>query len=222
MQVVITVTPQVDHSELRYCLRSLVKYLEDLDGVTVVGKIIPAWLTNVEWIELPDVSAQKQISIKRKIIAALHRHDKIFYCPDDVYLLKHCVTSNFPYLYDGELVKRNKEGSAGRLKQRLVELGKTYWNFDCHYPLVYEKDFIEIIKNFDGSCIIKSAYCNYKWVKGMRTVDAKIMPKQITDAQIENHCKYLYAFSSGDQSKYSIIPYLAKKLPEISKFEVYE
>lgn len=221
MQAVITVTPQVDHTELRYCLRSLEKYATDLEGVTVIGKDIPDWLTNVEWIKLPDLAAQKQVSIKRKIIAALHRYDKIFYCPDDIYLLKHCVTSEFPYLYDGELVKRNKEGSAGRLKQRLIELGKGFLNFDCHYPLVYESDFIEIIRNFEPGCIIKSAYCNYKGVKGVRIRDAKIV-NPAAMWQIKKHCEGLPAFASGDNSLKSIRPYFDELFPDISKFEVYE
>lgn len=221
MQVVITVTPQTDHTELRYCLRSLVKYLDDLDGVTVVGGVIPDWLTEVEWIQLPDMAGHKQANIKRKIIAALLRHEKIFYIPDDVYLLKHCVTAKFPYLYDGELVKRNKEGSASRLKQRLIELGKSYWNFDCHYPLVYEKDFIEIIKNFDSGCIIKSAYCNMKGVNGVRTRDAKIVSASFPH-QIRKHCEGLLAFSTGDNSRISCVPYLQELFPEMSKFEVYD
>ena len=221
MQVIITVTPQVDHTELRYCLRSLQKYLDDLEGVTVVGGMIPDWLTNVEWIQLPDIAAQKQLSIKRKIIAALHRHEKIFYIPDDVYLLKHCVTSKFPYFCNGELLKNNKEGSAGRLKTRLIELGKGFLNFDCHYPLVYERDFIEIIKLFDSGCIIKSAYCNYKGVKGVRIKDAKIVSAS-QSWQIKKHCEGLPAFSTGDNSKRSAVPYLTELFPEMSKFEVYD
>jgi hypothetical protein len=222
MQVVIPLAPQVQNEDLRYCLRSIDKFLTGYDGVTIIGKEIPDWVTGIEHIALPDLTAQKQLNIKRKIIAALTIYEEIFYTADDVFLLKHFVANKFPYLYDGELCKRNIEGSAARVKAGLVRLGKTFYNYDCHSPVIYRRDFADIISKFDPSCIVKSAYFNYLEVKGTQVRDAKIVSASMTLQQIEKHIRGLHCFSSGDYTLKTCLPILKRLFPDKSKFEVYE
>jgi hypothetical protein len=220
MQVVIPIVPQIDNTELRYCLRSLEKFLDAFE-VTIVGSVIPDWITGVEWIELPDLPGRKQLSIKRKIMAALHRYDEIFYTADDCYLLKQTVAKKFPYICNGELAKRNHEGGAAPLVVQLQEMGKTTLNFDCHYPLVYRKDFLEIIPLFKDNTLVKSAYCNYLSVPVQQKKDAKII-SPMQSHEVEKFCSTIPAFSTGHNTVRSCKPFLEKLFPEQSRFEVYE
>lgn len=216
----IPIVPQIDYTELRYCLRSLEKFLDDFE-VTIIGSTIPYWITNVEHIELPDLPGQKQLSIKRKIMAALVRYDEIFYTADDCYLLKHFVAKDFPYIYNGLLGKRNLEGGAAPLKMQLEEMGKTILNFDCHFPVVYRKDFLQIITQFQTNTLVKSAYCNYLGVQAMQKKDAKVI-QSMQPHEVEKHCANLPAFSTGSHTVRCCKPFLEKMYPDKSRFEVYE
>jgi hypothetical protein len=220
MQVVIPLVAQIDYTELRYALRSFEKYLDDFE-VTLVGTQIPDWITGVEQISVPDIAGQKQLSIKRKVMAALHCYDEIFYSADDCFLLKHCVANNFPYFYDGILGKHNLEGGAGPLKKQLEALGKTIYNFDCHYPVVYRRDFIEVTKQFCSNCLVKSAYLNFIAVPAVAAKDAKIVGAT-QEFYIEKFTCNLPSFSSNTASLRSLMPFLRKNYPEPSRFELYE
>lgn len=220
MRVVIPIIPQLDYTELRFCLRSLEKFLDPFE-VTIVGKVIPDWITGITNIALPDLPGRKQLSIKRKIMAALHLYDEIFYLADDVYLLKHFVAKNFPYFYDGVLTKRNVEGGAGVLKTELQAMGKQFLNFDCHNPVIYRKDFLQIIPLFADNGLVKSAYCNYLGVQATQRRDAKIL-ENTTTAVLEKRCAGLPFFSTGDHTWRSCKEFLEKIFPNMSRFEAYE
>ena len=106
MIVCYPLTTQLDYTELRYSLRSIEKYLQDVEEVIIVGDNLPDWINNVTQIILPDIKGKKQLSIRRKILAALNYTDEILFMNDDVYFLK--PSNDFPYYYHGYLKNYSK------------------------------------------------------------------------------------------------------------------
>lgn len=216
MTVVYPLLAQKDYSELRYSLRSLEKHLPLPFEVVIVGDKVPGWITNVTQIHLPDIPGRKQLSIKRKILAALQYSGEILFMNDDVYLLE---TPRQEYYWYGELKQHISESGAKVLMQELQKQGKQTRDFDGHYPLVYSQDFREAISQFSDDSVIKSAYCNYHAVPGEKMQDCKIL-KALPVEQIREYVKYRPAFSTCARSLAAVLPVLQELYPLPSKFEI--
>lgn len=215
MTAVYPLTVQADYTELRYSLRSIAKYLKP-KKVIIIGSHIPHWINNISHINLPDVMGRKQLSIKNKIVAALHYTDEILFLNDDIYLLE--PAKKFSYFYHDDLDKNNESG-AKQLLNELQAMGKTTKNFDGHFPLIYKRDFIEAVKNFSDDGIIKSMYCNFIGIEGMMTADCKIMTERKIGV-IKEFIKGRSCFSTSPVSFKSVLPVLYELFPEESKYEI--
>lgn len=216
MTVCYPLALEIDHIELRYSLRSIDKYLTPPFEVVIVGDQMPEWVNNVTNIELPDVRGRKQLSIKRKILAALEYAEEILFFNDDVFLLQ--PQDKFPYYWHGMLKKYTESGSRPLLN-RLETLQKPTKHFDGHMPLIYDQRFKEASRHFTGDVIIKSMFCNFCEIEGTFLPDCKLLvdtkPEMIRRFIEGKHC-----FSTGPVSLKSALPVLEELFPEPSIYEI--
>lgn len=215
--VVYPLTTQIDHSELKYSLRSIEKFLCPPFEVVIVSNHPPEWINNLTVIELPDVPGQPQYSVRRKIIAAMNYTSEIFFMNDDIFLLEKSDPKNYPYYSSGSLLKVGDSGAKPLLKQ-LTDLGKPVKYFG-HYPSVYKKDFVEALSNFSVDCITKSAYLNFLEVETVEIPDCKLGAARKPD-YIREFIKGKPCFSTGMLSIGWALTVLQELYPVPSQYEI--
>lgn len=214
MTIAYPLTAQADYTELKYSLRSIDKHYPGHD-IVIVGERLPSWITGVTQIMVRDIKGRKQLSIRKKILAALHYADEILCISDDVYLLED--TDSFPYFWQGDLKAHVSESGARILMNELLAIGKPVKDFNGHYPAVFKKDFRRISETFSGDCILKSMYANYLEVEGQLKRDNKMVNDKINPREF---IKDLHCFSTGAQSLKSALPLLQELFPYPSKYEI--
>lgn len=215
MTIVFPLTVQLDYTELKYSLRSIEKFLPHAE-VVIMGDNLPEWITGVTQIELSDVPGKKQLSIRRKILAALEYSEEILFFNDDIYLLK--PIDKFPYYYHGYLKNYSESGSKP-LEKQLTVMNKPVKHFDGHYPLIYDQKFKEVSKLFTEDCIIKSMYANYLDIEGEFLPDCKIL-KASKPEDVRNFIKDRSCFSTSVYSLAAALPVLEELYQNRSKFEI--
>lgn len=215
IRIVYPIQVQKDYTELLYSLRSVEKHITPPYEIILIGSELPDFVTNVTWINLGDIPGKKQLSIRRKILAALEYTDEILFMNDDVYLLQIFILQ---YFYSGTLKSYAESGSKSLMKQ-LEEMGKTIKHFDGHYPLVYDQRFKEVSELFSEDVILKSMYCNYLGIEGVEFPDNKII-KQKDSLSVREFIKGKPAFSTGIYSLKLALPILNELFPKKSKFEI--
>lgn len=186
--------------------------------VIIVGSTLPDWITNINWIRLGDIPGRKQLSIRRKIIAALEYASEIFFMNDDIYLLKPINIDSYPYYFTGNLITQAESGARPLMKE-LEAVGKPTKHFDNHYPIIYNKDKFDGLQIFSAECIIKSMYCNFNDIDGTEISDCKILNKTSQEV-IEIMVKNMPAISTGPAGLKYVLPVLNKIFSKKSKFEV--
>lgn len=218
MIVMIPLTNTLDYTELKYALRSIEKFIPGYE-VVIVGEEMPGWLTNVTQIHVPDIRGRKQLSIKRKIVAALEYDPEIFFMNDDIYLLEPVDIYNYPFYYHG-ILKGQTESGSQQLINELTEMGKETKHFDIHTPIIYRKDFIDAVAEFSSDTVIKSMYGNYFDIEGTLLIDLKIA-RPIAPEAIRMLIKGRPCFSTGMGGVRSAEIVLKELFPKKSIFEVY-
>lgn len=212
--IAIPLKKQNDYSELKFALRSIDKFVKNPE-VIIIGEELPGWIDNVTWIKLKDADGRKQLSVKRKILAALEHSEEIIFTNDDIYWL---MESSVPYYWNSSLKSYSYTGSK-ELQKDLKEMGKPSKSFELHYPIIFKQDFKEIIKKFSVDTLIRSAYCNFLEIEGEQTIDCKFVKSPNQD-QITNFIKTKPFISTGVYSIHAVKPYLEKLFPTPSKFEI--
>lgn len=203
-----------DYVELRYSLRSVERYVGECE-VVIVGEVIPDWITGVVWVRLGDIPGRKQLSIKRKIIAALRLVDEVLFLNDDLYLLRPWVSE---YCYSGDL-KHIGESGARPLRQELEKYGRPTKNFDTHSPLIYDRRFTHLCELYTADTIIKSMYCNSLLIEGVNRGDSKINDK-MESATVRRFIANRPDFSTGPKGVKSVVPVLEELFSQPSKYEI--
>ncbi len=215
MKVLIPLFPQNDYTELKFCLRSIDRFLKP-DEVIIAGTKIPDWLTGVTILAVEDRPGKKQLNIRRKIIAGLvYANSEILFLSDDVYLLKPYTVMRY---FSGMLQKRGESGAA-LLVLKLQELGKDFYDYDVHCPIVYGQDFVEVMQPFSSYCIIKSAYCNAVEKARIEMWDCKI-DRKTSEEKIKQWISGRPYFSTGPGGLKFALPVLNELFPNKSEYEL--
>lgn len=173
-----------NHIELRYCLRSIEKYVPNLGNVFIVGEK-PSWLRSA--FHLPEHDQKgwsaKERNIFRKLLKAVGSRlvsDDFLYFNDDMFLLapwkgdyyfKGTLADSFAGLSDSNYHKRT-------IANTLAYLGGGY-DYDGHAPIEMNKQkFLETVNNaswfIPHGYGIKSLYCNLNEIEGQYYPDLKI------------------------------------------------
>ena len=223
-----------NNDELRYSLRSLERYLPNAERVIVLGEN-PRFLSDkVEYRRLDEVRGNKEYRISQKVKYACKRLIK----GDFLFL-------NDDYFFTDTFTKEPKEGynfSKGNLRENtgnytyrkscletanyLESLGKETYNFDVHFPIVYnsekylELDYAwEYSKTLYTGLVVKSTYCNIHGYKAEPLMDVKLSRLQ-TELDYKKICPN-QMFSCSDKGWVNGIEgYLKSEFPDKSKYEL--
>lgn len=222
-------------NEIRYCLRSVAKYLPKA-RVFIVG-YKPKWLNSVEHIPFVEDSAQeaKERNIMRKILAACDHpglSDDFLFMNDDFFLLKKPPV-NYPFYFDKPLEQKIE---ARRTRDHywyaqvntckiLKKEGLETLNYDVHFPIIYNKEkFRQVMSMYDWSVkhgyVVKSLYCNTLEVEGKRAKDCKLITRKRKE-DFRLYVKGKHMFSIGDGAINGQLEFFLRELfPTPSRFEM--
>lgn len=226
--------------ELQYSLRSLEKHVSGIDRVFIVGNP-PKWKhQNLICHEVEEPKNNREHNIAFKILWACENtdisHDFLF-VNDDHFFLQDIEAAKYPFYHIG-LLQRAIDGGRHNSHYRrsiqntidtITELypHPTLINFDCHYPIIYNKFVFRCLKpawdisaGLNHGLLIKSMYCNFlgRNIQVMPTHDCKI--DEFT-RNLENLVSDWPLLSVGDRGlKDCVGPFLQKRFPEKSKYEV--
>lgn len=162
------------NNELRYCLRSIEKYLTDYGRLFIVGEF-PDFL-NSEAIHIPQpfVHGNPARNIAMNILEACRDErlsERFAYLNDDYFFTQPIDISTYPVYYKEDLqqtYKKNQTEYRKHVRATIVELerlGLPTINYDTHYPCIFEKGKMKALietSNFDRSfgLVLKSLYFN--------------------------------------------------------------
>lgn len=155
-----------DNLELRYCLRSIEKYLKNVGNIFIVG-VKPEWLTNVIHIPAKDNpnNWQRAHNIYKKIMAGINYEvvhsvpfgefrdpdemlsDNFLFMNDDHYLLTDFDAGEFPYYHRGAIRLNNFSDNIPQRNQYMNTVKElvcsikmfTTLDFGVHCPILYNK-----------------------------------------------------------------------------------
>lgn len=191
--------------ELRYCLRSIEKYLSGVGNIFIIGHC-PEWVQSV--IHIPaDEDPRNRFrdrNIMNKMLLACKDErvsDDFLMVHDDHFLLADYEACAFPYYHCGDLVPG--AGQYGETKRNTINILGRINNYDAHCPMLFNKElfmksmpFIDWSKWY-GYCL-KTLYCGVNLIMGEYMEDMKIrMP--IKAEEINQMIAGRLWFSIGDR-----------------------
>jgi len=138
-------------AELRYALRSIERYVENLGQVWIVGHR-PTWLRGVEHIPAGDPHPSKDVNIIHKLLAACQAgvSERFVFWSDDQILLRPLAWSQLgPYTWR-DLAGQPANGKRWHrrllaTRDWLASRGLPTWHCDTHVPIPMERSrFLEL------------------------------------------------------------------------------
>lgn len=224
-----------NNTELKFALRSLVAYCHNVDNVYIIGEK-PNWIKSIVHIPAMDMqgSQYKERNIYNKIMIACSLAElspDFLFMNDDHYLL-----SRIPPLwcYYHDMLSTTVDNRVAHdsyyyaLRNTLEVLDSKHLptkNFDCHAPVVYNKDkFKRVMSTYDWTVhygyVIKSLYCNTLGINGKKCEDLKIT-SHLKCAHLEALVSGRKFFSIGDGATGSDMEiFLQYLFPKKSKYEL--
>lgn len=162
--------------ELRYCLRSIEKYLRNVDNIYLVGDC-PNWVRNV--FHLPcgqgSQSYEKEANVFHKLMHYCNMVGGDFlYMNDDHYLLREYDAAVFP-LYHGDWPE-GRTDMYGQTIENTLKIAPNSPFADVHCPMLMNARFFTILAELDWT--VKAGYCMKslysRWFGGHVYTDLKI------------------------------------------------
>lgn len=196
-----------DNNELRYCLRSIEKYLHNYGRIFIIGRK-PDWIQNIEHLAYEDLTPFKEKNIFTKVKMACdikEMSENFLFMNDDHFLVDHFDAPTFPYFYKCMLERSIERLGKGKYLRALLatynELcirGLPTYNFDGHIPIVYNKQNIKHLNEqypwdrYDTGFVLKSLYANTFACQPILEHDCKLntqmLPYQILDTIRDKKC----------------------------------
>lgn len=222
-------------NEIRYSLRSLQKNVSDIGKVFIVGEK-PKFL-NDQIIHIPhkDIYPNKARNIMAKVYRASgdsRISDNFMFWNDDYFALQQFSALNYPHYYKCDL-RHSSHINRGEYKLHcestlkvLVENKLPYKNFDCHYPIIYNKEKMRaMIDSFNWDVkhgyVLRSMYCNFYGMPGEFKLDCKNNTPLPTLGVLNKVINGNHFLSIGDNSLNSVMRnFLASQFPLKSKYEI--
>jgi hypothetical protein len=120
--------------ELRFAIRSLVKYFTDFTELILVGDL-PKWYKG-EHIPYRDLIGRVDFNMYLKLMAGA-KGETVLYTQDDVFALKP-FDKNIPNYYNGTCGERALTVASGRHKKQYKNCPPEWLNFDVHTPMIID------------------------------------------------------------------------------------
>lgn len=223
------------NNEIRYSLRSVEKNVSGIRKIFIIGER-PSFI-NDEVIHIPykDVYTNKARNIMAKILRACNdtRITKNFMLwNDDYFAMQPFSAIDYPYYFKCDLhhsVRINKGEYKLHCEETLKVLianGLNVKNFDCHYPIIYDKfKAKKMIEKFDWNTkhgyVFRSMYCNYWNIEGEFRLDCKTntsLPGPHIPKIVEGEGKHFLSIGDGALNM-AMRSYLMNRFSWKSKFE---
>lgn len=179
-----------ENNELRYCLRSIEKYLCGYDNIYLIGEK-PDFVTGIIHIPFANYprAIEKEKNICDKILLACNTatvSDSFILFNDDFYLLQQICCDQYPNYFYGtlneKLARIHFTNPYSKTIQNTIDALKNYTklNYECHYPMVFNKElFKEVMSKVPwGRCAygygMRALYGNYFNISSEIYPDCKI------------------------------------------------
>jgi len=202
-----------DGTELKYSIRSMVKYFKDFDGIILVGDR-PSWFKGFH-LQHSDIEKRKEYSVYRKLMSAYSiEREPMLLCHDDVFALQ-AFDSNLPNYYRGtchEAITRTVER---RFKDMFAACLPNWLNFEIHCPMVIDP---AKIRDEDRDFLLKTTYANRLKLPGTDIADCKLRGNLVR-GEIYQAIKDRPFFSTADNATRDILEVLNELYPDKSKYE---
>lgn len=225
---------QWQNNELRHSLRSVERYVSGINNVFVIGEKPKFLNQNVVHIPHKDIYQNKARNIMSKIKRACiddRISERFTLWNDDYFALQPFDVTQYPYYFKSDLAHSSRI-NRGEYRLHCEETMKVlmfkkleFKNFDCHYPIIYEKKkAIKMIESFDWNTsygyVFRSMYCNFWGIQGEFKLDCKTntpLPEPHIKKIVENN----HFLSIGDGAlNMAMRKYIVNRFPEKSKYEV--
>lgn len=221
-----------NNEELKYSLRSLERYGQNIDRLILVGEK-PDFLDYDKVVHLPfNESGVKDYRIASKILHACTTGtvtSNFLFCNDDFFFMKPFDCNAFPYYHQGQLYHGNTStGYSDHLKltrDYLKSKGKPKFHFDVHCPIIYNAQkfmYLNDAWNYSRETIgmvVKSTYANLHEITGTAYRDAKL--KQLISLTDFHAIERNECFSIYDQAwKKGVEPYMMQNFQTKSQWEL--
>lgn len=241
---------QTANHELKYALRSIEMYMENVGQVFIIGSC-PEWL-NLHTVEyMPFVEKNwftqltKNIHDKLKIACNSSSVSDIFlYMNDDHFLLNHAHVETYPFFHGGV-----EFGGKGQYHKTTVPDTKALlknngypepiYNYDVHTPILINKEaYLSTVgtlnwkKDF-GYCVKTSyVYMTGAFAYGVFFDDLKLHEAPRDVKELEAITKDRHIFSTGDKTfkmrqdetgkviPNSVLQFMERTYPRKSKYEI--
>lgn len=175
-------------NELRYCLRSLEKHVQNIGKVFLVG-YKPSFLNGeIIHIKTQPTSGNKAKNILLNVVEAAKDErlsEQFLFINDDYFFTKDIDAETYPFYWKCDLSKTvsiNSHNSYAKHITPTIQVLKRYGlstkNFDTHYPIRFTKTGILQINDFYTfppafGYVLKSLYCNTAKINGFFRLDCK-------------------------------------------------
>ena len=206
--------------ELKFCLRSIEKYLTGYEDVFLITDKTPDWYRG-KIIYHSDVSDRKQLNIISKLFQV--KDDKFIMFNDDHFLLKPLHIDDIKNWYQGTL-KDALNNATGKyytaIKNTLDHFGDVRY-FDTHFPCIFTREQIQRVFRLewgDKEFVIKTAaLCDQE---GEEITDCKIN-HPMSKMAIEDRIKDRTFFSTGANGmRMQMMILLNELFPDKSRYEI--
>jgi len=202
-----------DGLELKYSIRSMVKYFKDFDGIILVGDR-PTWFKGFH-LQHPDIEKRKEYSVYRKLMSAYSiEQEAMLLCHDDVFALQPFGV-DMPNYYRGtchEAISRTVER---RFKDMFAACLPNWLNFEIHCPMVIDPGKI---RDEDSDFLLKTTYANRLKLLGTDIADCKLRG-DLNRHEINKSIEGRPFFSTHDNARGDILNALEYLYPDKSKYE---
>lgn len=221
------------NAELRYSLRTLERFIPEINRVIVVGEN-PGFLSpEVEFYKVPEAPGNKEFRIAKKIEYACAKDivtGNFLFLNDDFFFTKPINPKTYPYYYKGSLdlkkVTRMYQRSVKNTATFLKDQGKPFLNYDIHTPIIYNaQDFLNLAwiwqqsQKLNAGYVVKSIYANMYNKPGKLQRDTKLNRLKAQDDFLRLTKTNCMSCSDVGWLK-GVQAYLKEHYPNPSKYEL--
>jgi len=203
-----------DGIELKYSIRSIVKYFKDFDGIILVGDR-PTWFKGFH-LQHSDIEKRKEYSVYRKLLSAYSiEQAPMLLCHDDCYALQP-FGADMPNYYRGTCTEAITRTVERRFKDMFAACLPNWMNFEIHCPMVIDPSKI---RDEDRDFLLKTTYANRLKLPGTDIADCKVRGWK-ERSEIRDEIKDRPFFSTADNVNAAMLDVLNDIYPGKSQYEI--
>jgi len=223
-------------NEIRYSIRSFVKYFADLRNIVIVGQM-PVWAKNVihiPWPDNPDYNTDQRL-IDKLIQACKDRRvsNRFLFCSDDKLLLDNCQMSDFNGGHFGDITEVEKPSDWQNIvyatKAELIKRGLPYKDYNKPHAIqpIDKREYLRVMAKWDWD---KKEYtgCNIYQNSSEIFKGELIRKSHLRLKALVNHAKLILALDGMKSMNYTakalnivVQETLDVLLPERTIYEIY-